>query len=86
MQALDYGLSRRVLVELWAVILYIDVVADAEELLAILVAAGEQNGRHAHNVIHGKLAVIWRISLEITAKIIEIEQRSLKVSKTDLDL
>ena len=75
-------MSRWVLVELRVVILYVDVVADAEELLAILVAAGEQNGRHAHNVIHGKLAVIWRISLIKRTKMIGNARSAQKVSET----
>lgn len=63
-QTLNDGLGRWVLVELRAIILDIHVVADAEELLAVLVAAGEEDGGHADDVVDWQVAVIWRIALE----------------------
>ena len=59
----DHGRSGRVLVELGAVVLDVHVVADAEELLAILVGAGEEDGGDADDVSDGKVAVVGCISL-----------------------
>ena len=52
-ESLDDGGGGRVLVQLSVVVLNVDVVADAQELLAVLVGAGEQDGSHAHDVAHG---------------------------------
>lgn len=63
-EALDGGRGRWVLIEFGAVVLDIDVVSNAEELLAILVGTCEQHSCDAHDVRHWQLIVIWRISLE----------------------
>ena len=68
-EALDYGLGGRVLVELGAVILHVHVVADAQELLAVLVAARQQDGGDAHDVIHWQLAVIRCVALSVQKSI-----------------
>ena len=62
-EALDEGLGGRVLVELGAVVLDVHVVADAEELLAVLVAARQQDGSDAHDVVHWQLAVVRCVAL-----------------------
>ena len=73
-QALDDWLLRRVLVELGVVVLDVHVVADAEELLAVLVAAREQDGSDADDVVHWQVLVVWSIALHINIRV------SLKVS------
>ena len=65
-EALDHRLSRRVLVELRLVVLNVGVVADAEELLVILVAARQQHSSDTNDVRHGEARRIRRITLVLT--------------------
>lgn len=62
-QALDDWRGGWVLVELNGVVLDVDVVADAKELLTVLVGAGEQDGGHSDDVAHGQLAVVRGVTL-----------------------
>ena len=65
-EALDHRLSRRVLIELRRVVLNVDVVADAEELLVILVAARQQHSSDTNDVRHGEARRIRSIALVLT--------------------
>lgn len=52
------------LVQLRGVVLDVDVVSDAEELLAVLVAASEEDGSDADNVANRQAGVIRCVALE----------------------
>jgi len=62
-QVRDVNLRRRVLVEFRCVVLGVDVVANSQELLAVLVGAGEQHGCHAHDVVFRESAWVRRLPL-----------------------
>ena len=64
-QALDDRGRGRLLVQLRSIILNVDVVADAEEFLAVLVAARKEHGCDAHNVANRKTAVVRGVTLKI---------------------
>ena len=65
-EALDHRLSRRVLIEFRRVVLNVDVVADAEELLVILVAARQQHSSDTNDIRHGEARRIRSITLVFT--------------------
>ena len=46
----DVGICGRVFVHLWSVILYVDVVSNTEEFLAVFVGAGEEDRGHTNDV------------------------------------
>lgn len=62
-ESLDDGGGRRVLVQLDVVVLDVDVVADSQELLAVLVGASQKDSGDSNNVGKGKSSVVWSISL-----------------------
>lgn len=62
-QTLNDRCGRWVLVELNLVVLDVDIVADAKELLAVLVGACEQDGGHTDDIAHGQLAMVRGITL-----------------------
>ena len=62
-EALDHRLSRRVLIELSLVVLNVDVVADAKELLIVLVAARQEHSSDTDDVRHGESRRIRSITL-----------------------
>ena len=49
-ETLNNRRSGRVLVQLWCIVLNVDVVAHSEELLAILVAASKKHSSDADNI------------------------------------
>ena len=62
-QAVDVWMLWRVLDHLLVVVLHVDVVADTQELLAVLVGAGEQDCGDTNDVGLGELRGIRRFSL-----------------------
>ena len=62
-ESLNDGGGRWVLIQLHIVVLNVDVVADAEELLTVLVRACEENSGHSNDVAHWQVAWVWGVSL-----------------------
>ena len=62
-EALDDGCCRRVFVELRGVVLYVDIVANTKELLAVLVGACKKDGCDSDDVVDRQVIMVRCITL-----------------------
>lgn len=74
-EACDVGLLGGVLRQLWLLVVVVDVVADAEELL-LSVGTGNQNASHTHDLrLHDSADVRWLTLLRVSMQRAYLENK-----------